>query len=88
MKQNNKPFINSNINNNADQNYNKRDIYVKGLPRFVDNKGLFNLFGNEGRIVECKILYDNIGFSRVIGKIVFVDFRDAWKTINKWNNIN
>ena len=87
-KPNNKPFMNNNINNNANQNYSKREIYVKGLPRFVDNKGLFNLFRNEGRIVECKILYDNIGFSRGIGKIVFVDFRDAWKTINKWNNTN
>ena len=66
----------------------KKEVFVKGLPRFVDNKGLFNLFKNEGRINQCKILYDNIGFSRGIGKIEFSDFRDAWKTINKWNNSN
>ena len=83
-KQNNKLFNKTNAN--ANPNYNKREIYVKGLPRFVDNRGLLNLFKNEGRIIEYKILYDNFGFSRGIGKIVFVDFRDAWKAINKWNN--
>ena len=75
---NGKPINNININNEN----NKREIFVKGLPRFVDNKGLFNLFKSEGRINQCKILYDNIGFSRGVGKIEFSDFRDAWKTIN------
>ena len=73
-------------NRNSNNANNKREIFVKGLPRFVDNKILFNLFKNEGRINQCKILYDNIGFSRGIGKIEFSDFRDALKTINKWNN--
>ena len=81
---NGKPNNIGNINNAN----NKREIFVKGLPRYVDNKGLFNLFKNEGRINQCKILYDNIGFSRGIGKIEFSDFRDAWKAINKWNNSN
>ena len=73
-------------NRNSNNANNKRVIFVKGLPRFVDNKILFNLFKNEGRINQYKILYDNIGFSRGIGKIEFSDFRDALKTINKWNN--
>ena len=83
--------LNSKPNNNRynnNSNNNKREIFVKGLPRYVDNKGLFNLFKNEGRINQCKVLYDNIGFSRGIGKIEFSDFRDAYKTINKWNNSN
>ena len=83
-KPNNKLFNKANQNGNL--NYDKRVIYIKGLPRYVDNKGLFNLFRNEGRIAEYKVLYDNFGFSRGIGKIAFVDFRDAWKAINKWNN--
>ena len=70
-----------NINNNS-----KKEIFVKGLPRFVDNKGLFNLFKNEGRIVKCNVLYDSIGFSKGIGKLEFANFRDAWKVIKKWNN--
>ena len=66
--------------------YTKREIFIKGLPRFIDNKGLFNLFRKEGRIINCNVLYDNVGFSRGIGKIEFLNYRDAWKVINKWNN--
>ena len=75
--------------NNQNQNQNaisKREVYIKGLPRYVDNKGLFNLFKNEGRIVHYNILYDNVGFSKGVGKIEFADFRDALNVINKWNN--
>ena len=66
--------------------YAKRELFIKGLPRFIDNKGLFNLFKKEGRIINCNVLYDNVGFSRGIGKIEFLNYRDAWKVINKWNN--
>lgn len=66
--------------------YTKREIFIKGLPRFIDNRGLFNLFRKEGRIINCNVLYDNVGFSRGIGKIEFLNYRDAWKVINKWNN--
>ena len=84
---NNNNYYSSNSNRYFNGNTNsKREIFVKGLPRFVDNKGLFNLFKNEGRIVKSNVLYDSIGFSRGIGKIEFADFRDAWKAINKWNN--
>ena len=78
-------LISLNRNQNGITNT-KREVFVKGLPRFVDNKGLFNLFKGDGRIAQCKVLYDSIGFSRGIGKIEFVDFRDAWRTIKKWNN--
>ena len=46
------------------------------------------MFKNEGRNNQCSVLYDNIGFSRGIGKIEFTNFRDAWKAINNWNNSN
>ena len=80
---------NNSFSSNKIQNVNpnsKREIFVKGLPRFVDSKGLFNLFKNEGRIVKCNVLYDSIGFSKGIGKLEFANFRDAWKVIKKWNN--
>ena len=70
---------------NKNNNY-KREVYIKGLPRYVDNKGLFNLFKNEGKILHYNILYDSVGFSKGVGKIEFADFRDAFKVINKWNN--
>lgn len=66
--------------------YTKREIFIKGLPRFIDNRGLFNIFRKEGRIINCNVLYDNVGFSRGIGKIEFLNYRDAWKVIKKWNN--
>jgi len=75
------------LNNNSKSYFNgKREVYVKGLPRYFDQKILFDLFKSEGRITQCNILYDNFGFSRGIGRICFADFRDAWKVINKWNN--
>ena len=76
---------NSNTNNNENVNYN-REIYVKGLPRYVDDQGLFTLFKNEGRIINSNILYDNVGFSRGIGRILFANFKDAMNAIKKWNN--
>ena len=76
--------INGNVNNR--NGYNNREIYVKNLPRFVDDQMLFNLFKNEGRILSSNILYDNVGFSRGIGRILFMNFRDAMNVIKKWNN--
>ena len=77
---------NPSFNNNNSNGYNNREIYVKNLPRFVDDQMLFNLFKNEGRILSSNILYDNVGFSRGIGRILFMNFRDAMNVIKKWNN--
>ena len=76
----------SNYNNENNNNVNNREIYVKGLPRYVDDQILFNLFREEGRIINCNILYDNVGFSRGIGRILFANFRDAMNVIKKWDN--
>ena len=85
---------NNNISNNANINgnvnnrngYNNREIYVKNLPRFVDDQMLFNLFKKEGMILSSNILYDNVGFSRGIGRILFMNFKDTMNVIKKWNN--
>lgn len=74
------------FNSNNSNGYNNREIYVKNLPRFVDDQMLFNLFKSEGRILSSNILYDNVGFSRGIGRILFMNFRDAMNVIKKWNN--
>ena len=82
--------ISSNINVNGNVNnrkgYNNREIYVKNLPRFVDDQMLFNLFKKEGIILSSNILYDNVGFSRGIGRILFMNFKDTMNVIKKWNN--
>ena len=76
--------INGNVNNR--NGYNNREIYVKNLPRFIDDQMLFNLFKKEGMILSSNILYDNVGFSRGIGRILFMNFKDTMNVIKKWNN--
>ena len=76
---------NNNANNNGNNNNyvnNNREIYVKGLPRYMDHQGLFNLFKTEGRIINSNIVYDNVGFSRGVGRILFANFRDALNVVN------
>ena len=82
---------NNNANNNGNNNNyvnNNREIYVKGLPRYMDHQGLFNLFRKEGRIINSNIVYDNVGFSRGVGRILFANFRDAMNVVKKWNNVD
>jgi hypothetical protein len=79
----------ANKNGNAYNNVNNnREIYVKGLPRYMDHQGLFNLFRKEGRIINSNIVYDNVGFSRGVGRILFANFRDAMNVVKKWNNVD
>ena len=85
IRQQRNNYYSANTRQNTNVNSNK-EIFVKGLPRFIDNKGLFNLFKNEGRIIKCNVLYDKIGFSTGIGKIEFADFSDVLKVIKNWNN--
>ena len=83
--------INNNANNNGNNNNyvnNNREIYVKGLPRYMDHQGLFNLFRKEGRIINSNIVYDNVRFSRGVGGILFANFRDAMNVVKKWNNVD
>ena len=63
-----------------------RKVFVGGLPRFVTNRQLYNLFRGEGRITYYRIAYDRYGYSRGWGEIEFLNPRDAWKSIRKWNN--
>ena len=77
---------NPSFNSNNSNGYNNREIYVKNLPRFVDDQMLFNLFKKEGMILSSNILYDNVGFSRGIGRILFMNFKDTMNVIKKWNN--
>ena len=66
-------------------NYWKK-LFVGGLPRTMDNRGLYNLFKNEGRLMGCQIMYDRLGNSRGFGNIEFRNPIDALRTIRRWNN--
>ena len=68
------------------RNFQRRVIYVGGLPRRITNRGLLQLFRPEGRIIRYNILKNRAGFSRGFGFVEFVRPRDALRSIQKWNN--
>ena len=71
---------------NRRRNNRLRKIFVGGLPRFVYGRELYNLFRGEGRILTYRIAYNRNGYSRGWGEIEFLNPRDAWRSIQKWNN--
>ena len=73
-------------NFNRRRNLRFRIVYVGGLPFDVDNRRLYSLFRKEGRIVGCKLVFNRMGISKGYGFIEFANPRDAWRTIQKWNN--
>ena len=73
-------------NFNSRRNLRLKIVFVRGLPTDVDNRRLFNLFRKEGRIVGCKIVFNRMGISKGYGFIEFGNPRDAWRSIQKWNN--
>ena len=81
------PFRNRRRFNNfrARRNPNYRIIFVANLPYYINNRTLRNLFRKEGRIVDSRIVYGRNG-SKGYGFIEFNNPRDAWRSIQKWNN--
>ena len=67
-------------------NLSLRKLFIGGLHKSITNRKLYNLFRQEGRILSWKVFYDRNGYSRGFGVIEFDRPRDAWKTIQKWNN--
>ena len=67
-------------------NLNLRKLFIGGLHKSINNRRLYNLFRREGRILGWKVFYDRNGYSRGFGVLEFDRPRDAWKTIQKWNN--
>lgn len=72
-------------NFNQRRNLRLRIVFVGGLPFGIDNKRLYNLFKNEGRITGCKIVFNRMGLSNGYGFVEFRNPRDAWRAIQKWN---
>ena len=61
-----------------------REVFIAGLPRNVNNRRLFNLLRNEGRLVRCNVVYDRYGYSKGIAFAEFANQRDAWRVVNRW----
>ena len=73
-------------NFNRRANFNRRTIFVGGLPRSINNRILLQLFRREGRIISYRVMRNRGGFSRGFGFVEFANPRDAWRSIQKWNN--
>lgn len=81
---NNRRFIRFN-NFNRRINFERRTIFVGGLPRNINNRLLLQLFRREGRIISYRVMRNSSGLSRGFGFIEFARPRDAWRSIQKWN---
>ena len=73
-------------NFNRRQNFQRRIIFVGGLPNRITNRALLQLFRREGRIINYRVMRNRAGFSRGFGFVEFARPRDAWRSIQKWNN--
>ena len=71
---------------NRRPNFQRRIIFVGGLPNRITNRALFQLFRQEGRITRYRVMKNRAGFSRGFGFIEFARPRDALRSIQKWNN--
>ena len=60
-------------------------IFVGNLPFDVTSRRLRQLFSVEGRILEANIVRGKYG-SKGYGFVEFYNSRDAWRSIQKWNN--
>ena len=68
------------------RNLRLRKIFVGGLPYSVNNRELYNLFRIEGRLLNWRVVYNRYnGLSRGWGDLEFVNPRDAWRAIRKWD---
>ena len=74
------------FNFNRRRNFNRRILFIGGLPSNVTNRRLLNLFRREGPISAYRVIKNRAGYSRGFGFIEFVRPRDAWRTIQNWNN--
>ena len=71
---------------NRRPNFQRRIIFVGGLPNRITNRALLQLFRPEGRIIRYRVMRNRAGFSRGFGFVEFARPRDALRSIQKWNN--
>ena len=80
------PFRNRRrFNNFRRRNLRYKIIFVGNLPFDVTSRRLRQLFRVEGRIFEANIVRGKYG-SKGYGFVEFYNSRDAWRSIQKWNN--
>ena len=67
------------------RNLKLRIIFVANMPFNINSRMLRNLFKGEGRIYQARIVNGRNG-SKGYGFVEFYNPRDAWRSIQKWNN--
>ena len=72
-------------NNFRRRNFRYRIIYVGNLPFDVNSRRLRQLFQGEGIINRANVVMGRMG-SKGYGFVMFRNPRDAWRSIQKWNN--
>ena len=73
------------FNNFRSRNLRYKIIFVGNLPFDVTSRRLRQLFSVEGRIFEANIVRGRYG-SKGYGFVEFYNSRDAWRSIQKWDN--
>lgn len=61
------------------------NIYVKGLPRIMDNKALHALFSECGTVLSAKVARNKYGISLGYGYVSYTCFESGNRAINKLN---
>ena len=64
----------------------RRTIFVGRLPSQINDGVLHRLFRAEGNIISARVIKDFEGNSKGFGFVEFQNPRDAWRSIQKWNN--
>nr|UXY87795.1 polyadenylate-binding protein [Cryptomonas curvata] len=63
------------------------NLFIKNIPDFFNSKSLYETFSNFGKIISCKVIFDNNGKSMNYGFVQFENYRNSKKAIKKLNGL-
>eukprot|EP01132_Coremiostelium_polycephalum_P004034 gene4034-5049_t len=77
----------SNLYSNYNSKFPSNNLFIKPLPPNVSDEQLRQLFLPFGEIVECKVMVDQNGQSKLAGFVRFQNESDATKAIQSMNGV-
>jgi RNA recognition motif-containing protein len=63
------------------------NLFVKNIPDLFNSKSLFETFSNFGKVISCKVIFDNKGKSMKYGFVHFQNYNDSKHAIKKLNGL-